>query len=166
MENELLLKMIGYYKGDPKRAQHFAKVYHYSVLIGEQENIGDEKLDILKAAAAVHDIGIKIAEQKYGRNNGKLQEQFGPEEAEKMLSEVGYSKEKINRICFLVGHHHTYTDIDGIDCQILVEADFLVNMFEDNLDKETIMHTYRKIFRTKTGKAICRNMFDIDINNC
>jgi hypothetical protein len=35
------------------------------------------------------------------------------------------------RICFLIGHHHTYTKIDGPDFQILVEADFPVNIDED-----------------------------------
>lgn len=37
----------------------------------------------------VHDIGIKIAEEKFGACNGKLQEQEGPQEAE-------------NRHCLLV----------------------------------------------------------------
>ena len=55
---------------------------------------------------------------------------------------------------YLVGHHHTYKDIDGLDYQILVEADFLVNYFEDGLDKEHIKKSAEKIFKTETGKKI------------
>ena len=36
------------------------------------------------------------------------------------------------RICYLIGHHHTYDKIDGTDYQILVDADFLVNLYEED----------------------------------
>ena len=62
----------------------------------------------------------------------------------------------IERICYLVGHHHTYTNIDGIDYQILVEADFLVNFYEDELRQDSIQTAFDKIFRTESGKTICR----------
>ena len=62
-----------------------------------------------------------------------------------MLQTCGFLEQQIKRISYLVGHHHTYTGIDGIDYQILVEADFLVNLYEDNCKKETIQHTYQKI---------------------
>lgn len=65
------------------------------------------------------------------------------------------------RVSFLVGHHHTYTGIDGLDYQILVEADFLVNLFEGNTDTAHIRATYDNIFRTETGKKICREMFGL-----
>ena len=56
---------------------------------------------------------------------------------------------------------HTYTGIDGLDYQILVEADFLVNLFEGNTDTAHIQATYDNIFRTETGKKICREMFGL-----
>ena len=88
----------------------------------------DERtLRILEAAAYVHDIGIRNAERKYGKCGGKLQEQEGPIIAQKMLSQLGFENYIVERICFLIGHHHTYDNIDGLDYQILVEADFLVN---------------------------------------
>lgn len=60
---------------------------------------------------------------------------LGPDEAEKLLNKLGVDEKIIERVCFLVGHHHTYNMIDGLDYQILVEADFLVNAYEDNLSK-------------------------------
>ena len=38
----------------------------------------------------------------------------------------------VERISWLVAHHHTYTNIDGPDHQILLEADFLVNAGESS----------------------------------
>ncbi|MFQ7000030.1 MAG: HD domain-containing protein [Clostridium sp.] len=157
--NELLLEMIKYYEGDPKRIQHFLKVYEFSKLIGELENLDKETQFILETSAIVHDIGIKAAEEKYQSSNGKLQEQEGPAIAKDMLSSLGYKAGIIDRVCFLVGHHHTYTNIDGMDYQILVEADFLVNIYEDNLSKEAALKALNNIFRTKAGINLIKTMF-------
>lgn len=158
---QLYKAMISYDAGDAGRIQHFVKVHSFARLIGLGEGLSEEQLVILEAAAYVHDIGIKIAEKEKGSCSGELQELYGPPEAEKMLKECGFSKEQIERVSYLVGHHHTYTNIDGADYQILVEADFLVNLYEDNSKKETIQHTYQTIFKTNTGKWICREMFGI-----
>ena len=123
--------MISYYSGDPKRIQHFTKVHSYAKLIGEREQLSPEELYILEAAAYTHDIGIKPAEEKYGSSAGKLQEQEGPAVARGMLMRLGFAENVIERVCYLIGHHHTYTGIEGRDYQILVEADFLVNLYED-----------------------------------
>lgn len=160
-QNELLKEMIAYYRGDPKRIQHFLKVYQFAKMIGEEEGLKEDTQYILETAAIVHDIGIKPAEEKYGNCNGELQEQEGPAEAEKLLGMLGYEPEVIDRVSFLVGHHHTYQNVDGIDYRILLEADFLVNLYEDGLKSEAVRKAYDTIFRTRTGKELCRVMFDL-----
>lgn len=117
--------MIAYFAGDPKRIQHFIKVHSFSKLIAQNENLTDEQLLILEAAAYVHDIGIKPAEQKHGKCNGKLQEQYGPLEAETMLQTCGFLEQQIKRISYLVGHHHTYTNIDGMITRFWLRLIFL-----------------------------------------
>ncbi len=47
----------------------------------------------------------------------------------------------------------------GSTIRFLVEADFLVNMYEDTLSQQAVQHAYTTIFRTETGKMICRDMF-------
>lgn len=79
----------------------------------------------------MHDIGIHQAEARYGSSNGKYQEELGPAEARNLLEQLHVAETDIDRVCYLVGHHHTYSHIDGLDYQILVEADFLVNLYED-----------------------------------
>jgi HD superfamily phosphodiesterase len=153
------MDMIAYYDGDPKRIQHFTKVHSYARLIGIGEELDDASLFILESAAYTHDIGIRVAEEKYGRCDGKLQEQEGPIIAQKMLSQLGFENYIVERICFLIGHHHTYDNIDGLDYQILVEADFLVNLYEDDAGNRAINKAYKRIFKTETGKKIFRLMF-------
>ena len=157
--DDLFMDMIAYYDGDPKRIQHFTKVHSYARLIGIGEELDDASLFILEAAAYTHDIGIRVAEEKYGRCDGKLQEQEGPIIAQKMLSQLGFENYIVERICFLIGHHHTYDNIDGLDYQILVDADFLVNLYEDDAGNRAINKAYKRIFKTETGKKIFRLMF-------
>jgi HD superfamily phosphodiesterase len=151
--------MITFYEGDPNRIQHFVKVHSFAALIGRMEGLDEGTLFILEAAAYVHDIGIKPSLARYGDCIGTHQEELGPDEAEKLLAALDFTQEEIQRISYLVGHHHTYTNIDGADYQILVEADFLVNLYEDQSDAATIDHVYETIFRTAAGKQILLTMF-------
>jgi hypothetical protein len=48
-----------------------------------------------------------------------------------------------------------------MDYQILVEADFLVNIMEEGSSKEAAIKAYQNIFKTSCGKKICREMFGI-----
>lgn len=161
MTEKLIAQMIKYYNGDPKRIQHFIKVHSFAKQIGLLEKMDKEELYTLETAAVVHDIGIRYCEEHYGKCNGKLQEQEGPTLARKMLEELGYNEKVTQRVCYLVGHHHTYDHIDGLDYQILIEADFLVNLFEDDAAKETVQITYDKIFKTTTGRTFCKEMFGL-----
>lgn len=158
---KLIAAMVAYDRWDTPRIQHFMKVHNFAATIGILEGLDVETLFILETAAIVHDIGIHISELKYGLCDGKHQELEGPAEAEKLLSTVGgYSAEQIDRVCWLVGHHHTYRNVEGMDYQILLEADFLVNLYEDKLQKEAIESAKKKIFKTKTGIQLLEDIFD------
>ncbi|MGO5116344.1 HD domain-containing protein [Candidatus Avoscillospira sp. LCP25S3_F1] len=152
----LTLKMMEFNREDPKRIQHFMKVHRFAQMIGQMEHLDDHTQFVTECAALVHDIGIRPAEEKYGSSSGKLQEQEGPTHARRMLEELCLNEAEITRICYLVAHHHTYTNIDGLDYQILVEADFLVNFYEDSLEQDAIQSAVEKIFRTSAGKTLCR----------
>lgn len=157
----LLGEMIAHNAGDPKRIQHFIKVHALARYIGLGEGLGGEELETLEAAAYVHDIGIRLAEERYGTSNGRLQEELGPAAAEEMLSRLGFPEGMIRRAAWLVGHHHTYSDIRGADYRILVEADFLVNLYEKSAPREEIEAALERVFRTGTGRELCRTMFGL-----
>lgn len=153
--------MIDLFTGDARRCQHFIKVASLAKHLAESEGADAELIELVEAAGLVHDCGIKPGEEKYGAGHctGKIQEQEGPAVARQLLQEVGYEADKIDRICYLVGHHHTYTNIDGLDYQLLVEADFIVNFYEDGTPKENIAKAVEKIFRTKSGTKLVKTMF-------
>lgn len=161
MINRLHMAMIELYKGDAKRIQHFCKVHSYAKLIAQMGNVDDQCLFIIETAALTHDIGIHICEENYGECGGKLQEKEGPAIAAELLERLGFDSEVSERVQYLIGHHHTYNKIDGIDYQILVEADFLVNICDDNLTKDAALKAYNNIFKTESGKKICREMFGL-----
>ncbi len=156
--DKLALAMMSYDK-DADRIQHFLKVHSLCHLIGVGEGLSADELYALEVAAYVHDIGIKAAYEKYGHQNGKLQEELGPAIAERMLSELGFEQAVIDRAAFLVGHHHTYTNVDALDYRILLEADWLVNNFEYSLEGRNIYASYDVIFKTETGMTIFKDMF-------
>ena len=82
----LIIKMTEFFSGDPKRIQHFTKVHTFARVIGRAEGLDIRTMYCLDVASVVHDIGIKPAEERYGKGHcgGKLQEQLGPEPARKM----------------------------------------------------------------------------------
>lgn len=162
INDELIIKMTDFNAGDPKRIQHFIKVFEFAHVIGVKEQLQEQELRILDMAAIMHDIGIRPSEEKYGRCDGKLQEQEGPAYAKEMLAEFSeVSETETERICYLIAHHHTYDNVDGLDYRILLEADFLVNAMEDDLPKDAIITFRDKVFETKTGLYLINMMFGL-----
>lgn len=159
MIDDICWRMMAFDEGDAKRIQHFLKVHAYARLIAKGEKTTPHQQFVIEAAALVHDIGIHPAESKYGRCDGKLQEVEGPAPARRLLKEAGVEAADVDRIAWLVGHHHTYNPVDGLDHQILIEADFLVNLHEDAVSSEAVRQACERIFRTDTGKALCRLTF-------
>lgn len=157
--DRLAMEMIAYDKGDPKRIHHFLKVHDFAHLIGVAEGLEEKTLFRLEAAAYVHDIGIHEGERRFGRNDGKIQEDLGPAEAEAMLERLGFEAEDIRRISWLVGHHHSYGSIDGPDAQILAEADMLVNQYEDGADRKRNEALYHRLYKTETGKRLFEALY-------
>ena len=159
MLNRLCKETIAYDCGDPKRIQHFIKVHAFAKLIAESEGIDAHTRFVLEAAAYLHDIGIHKAEDLLGDCGGKNQEKLGPGEAAPILERCGFSEADVQRVCFLIAHHHTYTGIDGADWQILLEADMLVNLFEDGVGERAARSALERVFKTEAGRELCRQMF-------
>lgn len=157
----IMQKMITYFDGDIKRVNHALKVYSLAKTIAQLELMPPDKLLILETAAILHDIGIKEAEKQYHSSAGNYQELLGPPVARELLTEFKLSDVFLDRICYLIGNHHSYSKIDHLDFQILVEADFLVNIDEDHMTTPQIDTIGRKYFRTITGLELLKMMYPI-----
>lgn len=159
--NDTINAMTEYFSGDVKRIQHFMKVYTIARTIGLNEHLPDDVQYLLEISAITHDIGIKLSEEKFGSAAGEYQEQEGPAEAEKLLSSLGFEEEFIDKVCFFIAHHHTYNGIDNLPFRILVEADFLVNIYEEHISMELAKGIKTNIFRTSSGKKMLEQMYGI-----
>ncbi len=151
--------MTRWFGRDAARVQHFLKVWAFARMIGRREGMEEEQLFVLESAALAHDIGIKTAEARYHSCAGHYQEELGPEDARPMLEELGYTPEETERICWLIGHHHTYGLDGGLDYQILLEADFLVNAYEEPFSREAIAAGGERFFRTQAGLELLHTLY-------
>ncbi len=151
--------MCAYNAGDARRVNHLMKVFAFAKTIGEREGLDAQTQEILEVAALTHDIGIRNSERKYGNCTGAHQQEEGPPEARALLIRLGATDALIERVCWLIAHHHTYTNIKGLDYQILVEADFLVNAYEDEMDEDAIRTVQEKLFCTQTGKELLKKLY-------
>lgn len=151
---ELIGEMIAWEAGNPQRINHFLKVYGFAKAIASREQLSSTTMNIVETAAILHDIGIRPSLEKYGSSEGPRQEEEGEKAARALLTRCGYQDQDfVNRICWLVGHHHSYEAVHDIDHQILIEADFLVNLDEKNAlpeERQQVADTY---FKTGTGKT-------------
>jgi len=159
--SEIMEKMIDFSKGNIHDIDHLIRVWTYAKTIGELEGLDLETQYILEVAAITHDIACPLCREKYGNTNGKLQEKEGESLVREFLSEFGMTDAQISRVSFLVGHHHTFTDIDNADYQILVEADYIANASENGYSEENIRGFMQKIMKTQNGKKILQDIFCI-----
>lgn len=159
MESRLISRLIAYFGTDTRRVGHALKVYGYAKALSE--DLSQEQRPTLLAAAILHDIGIRNAESKYGSGSGELQEREGPPVAREILAKEGAAPEFIERVCYLIGHHHSYTKIDAEDFQMLVEADFLVNIEEEQLPESAIRQIRDQYFKTTRGLCFIHTLYDV-----
>ncbi|MGE4548806.1 MAG: HD domain-containing protein [Intestinibacillus sp.] len=158
MQN-IISEAIAYDTGDPHRVHHLLKVYAFCRAIGQTEGLPADIQEVLEAAAVLHDIGIHNAETRHGSCGGKFQEQEGPAVARPILERCGAAPEQVERVCWLIAHHHTYGASDDVDFRILVEADFLVNAYEGNLSRAACEAIRERVFRTETGTRYLEQLF-------
>ena len=161
MVSQIMEKMIAFSNGNIHDIDHLIRVWTYSKTIGELEGLDAQTQFVLEVAAITHDIACPLCREKYGNTNGKLQEQEGEVMVKEFLADSGMSEDQIKRVAFLVGHHHTFTDIEGIDYQILVEADYIANATENGYSQQNVENFIQKIMKTESGKRILKNIFKL-----
>jgi len=157
--DKVALAMMQKNCGDTRRIEHSLKVYSYARLLGIAESLDDQSLEILELTAFLHDIGIHVAERKYGKSSSHYQEIEGPPVAREILKSLEYDPGIIERVCFIISRHHTFTAIDNIDFQLLVEADFLVNSTEDHLSDRQIISFAKNVFKSNSGLIYLKLLF-------
>ena len=152
-------KMIEFYRGNLRDIDHFLKVWAMAKTIGELEGLNSHTQEVLELTAVVHDIACPLCREKYGNTNGSNQELESPPLVEMFFEGLPVDPADLSRISFLVAHHHTDTGVDGLDYQILLEADFLVNAGESGYSRAVIEKFRQRVFRTKSGIRLLDSMY-------
>lgn len=159
MEAEMIRKMIDFYEGSLHDINHFLKVYAYASTIGALEGVEERTARLARMEAIVHDIACPMCREKYGHADGAAQEENSEPLLREFLAEFSLNPDDLERIIYVVCHHHTYTGVDGLDYQILLEADFLVNADEGNATPAQIAAFERNVFRTEAGKKLLSSIY-------
>ena len=149
---QIIRKMMKEFKGDIRDTDHALRVWTNANCVGELEGLDPETQFILEATAITHDIACPICREKYGDTEADHQEKEGEVEVRRFFADSGLTQKEIDRIAFIVRHHHSYEYIDGPDFQILVEADFIANAAEKRYSKERIREFLNNTMKTESGK--------------
>ena len=160
--SQIMEKMLLFSDGNIHDIDHLIRVWTYAKTIGELERLDPETQFILETAAITHDIACPLCREKYGNTNGKYQEKEGALLVRDVLSGTGMTAEQIDRVSYLVGHHHTLNGIDGPDYQILVEADYIANASEHGYSEENIRNFMATIMKTAAGKRIAAAVLGVN----
>ena len=161
MYRSTAIKTMKTYFQDSRFIEHTLKVLSRAEKIFLGEGLeGDFLWNTVTLGSVFHDIGVVEALRKHGSLEAPYQEEEGPTVARRLMEEIGVRPDILERVCFMVGHHHTREKIDGMDFQILWEADFIVNVEEKNilLNPDEIEREVAENIRTTTGGRLVREV--------
>ena len=138
-KEKFIIEMKEVFKEIPFGIEHTLKVWKNAEDIMNGEKMEEEEKELIRIIDIINNMRAIEAQKKYDPFVGVYQEKEGPAVAKEILKKVGYNK-NIDRICFIIGNHHTPSKIDGLDFHIQWEADLLENltvMYKEK-EKETI----------------------------
>lgn len=163
-KQKVIEEMKKVFKDVPYGIEHTLKVLKNAEDIMKKENITDDEKELIAIVTILHDIGAIEAQRKYGSMDGLYQEKEGPAIAKSIMNKIGYDFTKINRVCFIIGNHHTPSKIDGIDFQIQWEADLLENLeyMDISKNKEAFKKYIDDNFKTEIGRKIVYERFSVE----
>lgn len=157
--NEIMLKMISESAGNLADIEHYVKVTCYARMIAEAEGLDEKTKWLCEAEAIVHDISCPLCRKKYGNTNHKMQEKESEALLREFFSGSDVSDEDLERIITVISRHHSPERIAGIDNQILIEADYLVNANQSNYQPSAILTFRNTYFRTACGTRMLDVMY-------
>ena len=161
MYREKAIEKMKAYFDNQRFIEHTLKVLGRAEQICEGENIEAPFIrEVATLGSIFHDIGIPEALKKHNSMDAPYQEREGPAVARKLMNDAGVRPDILERVCYIVGHHHTADKVDGADFQVIWEADFIVNIDEKNivLEADDVESAVAENLKTKTGRTLIREV--------
>ena len=159
LTGEAIAKMVDFSAGNLHDVDHLLHVFGLAKAIAEGEGLDAETLHVIELAAVVHDIACPLCRKKYGSAPGKLQERESAPLVREFFAGTDEPQETVERIAWVVSHHHTYEPVEGAVHQVILEADWLVNTSEGVRDGRPAPTRPAPFFATRTGLGLFAAMF-------
>lgn len=160
-QDQVIAAMKDVFRDAPFGVEHTLAVLRDAEAIMDGEGIEGAERHLISTTVIMHDIGVLEATRKHGSSEAQYQEVEGAIIARQILSKLEFEPSLIERVCYIIRHHHSPAYIDGRDFQVQWDADLLVNLEEmeirnnrPELAKYIVMN-----FRTATGKSIAMTRF-------
>ena len=153
-------KMREYFQED-RFIEHTLKVLARAERICAGENIDGAFIQQVATLGSIfHDIGIPEALKKHSSLEAPYQEKEGPPVARRLMEEIDVRPDIRERVCYIVGNHHTAERVDGLDFQVIWEADFIVNIDEGNikLEPDEVKQAVEENLKTATGRTLIKEV--------
>jgi HD superfamily phosphodiesterase len=162
-KKKIIEAMKKVFKNVPYGIDHTLQVLNNAEVIMTDEDISDTEKELISIIAILHDIGAVEAQNKYGSMEGSYQEKEGPAVARAILEQVDYDAARIERVCYVIGNHHTPSKIDGLDFQIQWEADLLENFtyMDISKDEKELKEYINSNFKTAAGRNLAYKRLEI-----
>ena len=74
---------------------------------------------------------------------------------------MGFSDDTTERVVWLIEHFHDTEQAKTFDHQVLIEAEMLITMSEQNANEESLRKALKEIFKTETGIELLYTMFGL-----
>lgn len=150
--------MRNFFGSDTAQVEHALQVTGFAEQILDGEAVTAQfTRQVVGLVGLLHDVGIPAALKQHGSAAGPFQEQAGEPIARLLLTELNVRPDVRERVCFIVRHHHSQQFIDGLDFQILFEADALVNIPNRHAHgrlTQPLAELIAETFRTTTGREL------------
>ncbi|MFI3291928.1 MAG: HD domain-containing protein [Rikenellaceae bacterium] len=158
---------IEYYSRFPELMRddilHTQEVVCYTRLIAVGENIPTTEVDLLEAAAWMHDIGCPRSKEIYGNSLPENQQRVGKVVADELLADLEVlNKEEKQWIADVVASHHQFSKVEELGFAPLFEADLIVNILSGYHPLNKAQHLYESMMRTQTGKRLFRTLIGVE----
>jgi SAM-dependent methyltransferase len=153
----LLRELVRHFGEDVARIDHALRVLdHAEALLAETPEADPA---VVRAAAVMHDFGIREAERLHGRCDGPLQEKYGPPLARSALERIGLDPARTREVCAIVARHHSPPPRPTVNFRLLYESDWLVNASDSPAlmaEAARLESFVGKNFRTPAGRRRAR----------
>ena len=159
LKDRVAVEMKRYFQRDFRRIAHATKVAQYAEQIAKEER---GNMVVVLCAAYLHDIGIHEAERKYGSTEARYQEEEGPPIAREILAKLSASRDVIDEVCDIIGHHHHPRNEETDNFKNVYDADLIRNLEEQEepINEEKLAAIMEKSFFTTGGRKLAGDVLD------